>query len=77
MTDSSPSVREGALQCIEDIPDKGAVDILVYDGLLSDYEDVREASKEALEFITDEEFETYDEAKAWWTKNRASFDFDF
>ncbi len=77
MSDTSESVREGALQCIEDIPDKGAVDILVYDGLLSDYEDVREASKEALEFLTDEEFETYDEAKAWWNKNRDSFEFDF
>lgn len=77
MGDDSPSVREGALQCIEDIPDKGAVDILVYDGLLSNYEDVREASKEALEFITDEEFENYDEAKAWWLKHRDSFEFDF
>ena len=77
MSDSSESVREGALQCIEDIPDKGAVDILVYDGLLSNYEDVREASKDALEFITDEEFENYDEAKAWWIKHRDSFEFDF
>ncbi|MBO7448100.1 HEAT repeat domain-containing protein [bacterium] len=76
-TDSSPAIREGALMCIEDIRDKGAVDILIYDGMLSDYEDVREASKEALEFITDEEFETYDEAKAWWNKNRDSFEFDF
>ena len=76
-TDSSPAIREGALMCIEDIRDKGAVDILIYDGMLSDYEDVREASKEALEFITDEEFETYDEAKAWWSKNRDSFEFDF
>ena len=76
-SDSSPAIREGALMCIEDIRDKGAVDILVYDGLLSNYEDVREASKEALEFITDEEFENYDEAKAWWNKNRDSFEFDF
>ena len=77
MSDSSPAVREGALQCIEDIQDKGAIDMLVYDGMLSDYEDVREASKEALEFMTDEEFENYDEAKAWWTKHRDSFEFDF
>ncbi|MBO7543176.1 HEAT repeat domain-containing protein [bacterium] len=77
ISDSSPTIREGALMCIEDIRDKGAVDILIYDGLLSNYEDVREASKEALEFITDEEFETYDDAKAWWTKNRSSFEFDF
>lgn len=76
-SDSSPAIREGALMCIEDIRDKGAVDILIYDGMLSNYEDVREASKEALEFITDEEFETYDEAKAWWNKNRDSFEFDF
>lgn len=76
-SDPSPEIREGALTCIEDIRDKGAVDILIYDGMLSDYEDVREASKEALEFITDEEFETYDEAKAWWNKNRNSFEFDF
>ena len=77
MSDSSPEIREGAMMCMEDFHSKEAVDTLIYDGLLSDYEDVRDASKDALEFLTDQEFETYEQAKDWWQKNRTTFEFDF
>ena len=31
---------------------------------------------DSLQFITDQEFENYEQARAWWARNRGTFSFD-
>ena len=37
---------------------------------------IREDALDSLEFITDQEFKGYEDARAWWDKNRTTFKFD-
>ena len=76
MSDPDPDIREKAIITIEDIPDPRAVDILIDKGLLNENEEIREDALDSIEFITDQEFKDYQEARDWWDKNRDTFEFD-
>lgn len=76
ITDSDPDIREKAIITIEDIPDPRTIDILIEKGLLHDDDSIRQDALDSLNFITDQEFQSYEEARAWWDRNRATFKFD-
>jgi len=76
ITDRDADIREKAIIAIEDIQDPRVIDVLIDKGLLSDDDTVREDAMDSLQFITDQEFENYVEAQAWWQRNRATFSFD-
>lgn len=70
-------IWETALLTIEDIPDKRTVDVIIEKGLLSENETLREDAMDSLMFLTDEEFETYQEWRQWWDRNRDTYEFDW
>jgi hypothetical protein len=76
MLDPNEDIRDMALMTIEDIPDKRSVDILIQHGLLNDNETIREDALDSIEWITDMEFNNYEDARAWWDVNRSDFTFD-
>ncbi|MCX7848187.1 MAG: HEAT repeat domain-containing protein [bacterium] len=76
ITDPDPDIREKAIIIIEDIEDPRVIDILIEKGLLHDDDNIRQDALDSLNFITDQEFQSYEEARAWWDRNRASFSFD-
>jgi len=76
ITDPDPDIREKAILTIEDISDPRTIDILIEKGLLHDDDSIRQDALDSLNFITDQEFQTYEEAREWWERNRASFTFD-
>jgi hypothetical protein len=75
LNDKDEDIREQALSILEDLTDHGAIDILINKGLYNDYPSTREDVLDSLNFITDQEFETGEEARQWWEKNRGSFIF--
>jgi len=76
LTDSDADIREQALSILEDVPDHRAVDILIEKGLQNDDESIREDTLDSLEFITDQDFDRWEEAIEWWDLNRNIFVFD-
>ena len=76
VNDSDEQVQKTAISTLEDIYDAGAVDILIETGLHSDNEAIRNEIFDSLEFITDQRFESYQDAKIWWELNRDTFEFD-
>jgi|GEM_PF-6602029 hypothetical protein len=75
LNDKDEDIREQALSILEDLTDHGALDILINKGLYNDYPGTREDVLDSLNFITDQEFETGEEARQWWEQNRDSFIF--
>jgi len=69
-------MREAALSTLEDIPDPRAVDLIIEKGLLNYNNKISQEALDSLEFITDQEFNSYDEARKWWDANRETFNFD-
>jgi HEAT repeat protein len=69
-------MMESALSVLEEIPDPEAVDLIVAYGLSSEDERIREDAFDALEYITDQEFEDVLDARDWWDRNRDRFPFD-
>jgi hypothetical protein len=69
-------MRESALEILEEIPDPKAIDIIIETGLLNDNIDVQEDALDILEFITDQEFESSQDARDWWNQNWNTFQFD-
>jgi hypothetical protein len=69
-------MREEALSILEDIPDPRAVDLIIEKGLLNYDHSISQAALDSLEFITDQEFDSYEQARAWWDANRDTFNFD-
>lgn len=76
ITDPDPDIREKAIIVLEDIQDPRTIDILIEKGLLHDDDEIRQDALDSLNFITDQEFQSYEEARAWWDRNRATFSFD-
>jgi hypothetical protein len=70
------SMGEEALSILEDIPDPRAVDLIIEKGLLNYDSSISQAAFDSLEFITDQEFDSYEQARAWWDANRDTFEFD-
>ena len=76
LDDPDPEVREEALSILEDIPDPGAVELIIEKGLLNYNSSVSQKAFDSLEFITDQELDSYEEARKWWEANRDIFKFD-
>ena len=76
LMDSDDKVQKISMLTLEDISDPGAVDILIETGLLNHNEAIRNEVLDSLEFITDQRFESYQEARIWWELNRDTFEFD-
>jgi HEAT repeat protein len=70
------NMMESALSVLEEIPDPEAVDLIVAYGLSSEDERIREDAFDALEYITDQEFDDVLDARDWWDRNRDRFPFD-
>ncbi|SPD73614.1 hypothetical protein PITCH_A1910020 [uncultured Desulfobacterium sp.] len=73
--DRDEDIRGQALSILEDIPDARSIDILIEKGLHNDYPSTREDVLDSLNFITDQDFETSEEAVRWWQTNRDIFVF--
>jgi hypothetical protein len=69
-------MRAVALSILEDIPDPRAVDLIIEKGLLNYNNKISQEAYDSLEWITDQEFKSYDEARKWWDANRDTFNFD-
>ena len=69
-------MQEEALSILEDIPDPRAVDLIIEQGLLHYNHSISEEAFHSLEFITGQEFDSYEQARAWWDANRDTFNFD-
>jgi HEAT repeat protein len=74
--DSDEDIREEALSILEDIPNHGAVDILIEKGLQHEDESIREDTLDSLDYLTDQRFASYEEAHEWWEANRDEFVFE-
>ena len=66
-------VKYEVASMLEDKGDHRAVEILI-EGLKDNNSDFRDEINEALYFLIDEEFETYEEAQAWWVENKDNYD---
>jgi hypothetical protein len=75
VTSSYEDVKTGAVSSLIDMSSPEAVDALI-PGLKDSNPDFREEVSSALNFLVSQEFETYDQAKSWWDKNRNKFDSD-
>lgn len=69
-------MREAALSILEDIPDPGAVDLIIEKGLLNYNNSISQEAFDSLEFITEQEFKSYEEARNWWDANKDTFEFN-
>jgi predicted RNase H-like nuclease (RuvC/YqgF family) len=66
-------VKYEAVSMLEDRSDHTAVELLI-EGLKDRDPKFREEINETLSFLIDQEFETYEEALTWWTKNKDKYD---
>jgi hypothetical protein len=69
-------MRESALEILEEMSDPKAIDIIIETGLLNDNIDIQEDALDTLESITDQEFESSQQARDWWNQNWNTFQFD-
>jgi len=76
LVDPSPDIREDAIIILEGIADRKVVDVLIDKGMLNDNDTIRENALESLNFLTDQDFENYEQARSWWDKNREAYNFD-
>ena len=76
LLDDDERVQSMAVSTLEDIPDPGAIDILIESGLRSSDVVVHKEIFDTLEFLTSQRFTNYEEASAWWNQNRETFTFD-
>jgi hypothetical protein len=68
-------MRESALDILEDIEDPRSIDAIIESGFKDTSASIREAAFNSLEWLTEMEFRSYEEAKSWWSANRDSFKF--
>jgi HEAT repeat protein len=71
-----PEVKEEVLSNLALNPSMNGVEIMMK-GLLDKNQDFKEDVQFELEVITDQEFDSYEEAKEWWDKNKSNFEDEF
>ncbi len=76
LEDDNEDIRDLALITLEDIEDTRTLSILIEKGLLHENEAIREDVLDSIEFITDQEFENYEEAQKWYDVHGNSFEFE-
>ena len=70
-----PEVKEEILSYLTQDPSMNGVEIIMK-GLLDKNQEFKENVQFELEVITDQEFDSYEEAKEWWNKNKALLEDD-
>lgn len=55
---------------LEDIEDPRSIDVIIESGLKDKSENIREAALKSLEWMTEMEFKSYEDATLWWSANR-------
>ncbi len=75
MRSSFEDVRYEALSLLEFRGDHASVPVII-EGLRSQDTEFREAVHAALNFLFDQEFDSYDQAAAWWRQNSSRYDED-
>lgn len=73
ITSKYEDVKEEAVSVLFDMSSPLAVDILL-EGLKDPDPDFRQDVIDSLDFLIDQEFASYQEAKKWWDANRKRFD---
>ena len=76
LMDSDEKIQKTAIVTLEDIDDIRAVDMLIDIGLVNGDEAIRKVIFDSIEFITEQRFGSYEDAKMWWELNREIFEFD-
>jgi HEAT repeat protein len=66
-------VKQAAVPAIVEMFNPQAVDILI-EGLKDSDPDFRQVVTQTLDLLIGQEFETYNQAKEWWSANRGRFD---
>ncbi|MEI6424347.1 MAG: hypothetical protein WCP55_19175, partial [Lentisphaerota bacterium] len=66
-------VKSKIADMLIEIPSHNVMNILI-DGLKDKDPEFREEVKSTISFFLNEEFEDYNDAKRWWTKNKNRFD---
>jgi len=75
MRSSFEDVRYEALSLLEFRGDHASVPVII-EGLRSQDVEFREAVHATLSFLFDQEFDSYDQAAAWWRQNSSRYDED-
>ena len=75
LNQADEDVRNAAMNVVADTESKVAIDLLVAQ-LGSTFADVRECAQDNLEIITEKEFTSQAQWRAWWTTARATYTFD-
>ena len=76
LEDDNEDIRDLALITLEDIEDTRTLSILIEKGLLHKNKAIREDVLDSIEFITDQEFGSYEEAQKWFDQYGDSFEFE-
>lgn len=66
-------VALAALEQLTEDPRKADL-VILFDGLSHPDEEVSSSARGTIDFLIDHEFQTADEARAWWKENEKSFD---
>jgi len=75
ITSPHEDVKYAAVSILGGTGDPAVVDVLL-EGLNDSNPDFRNAVNAILRLLINQDFDTYDEAQAWWAKNRNSYDND-
>lgn len=73
VTSGYKDVRLGVLSLLQMRGDRPVIDIAI-EGLRDKDSGVREEARSVLDFLLDREFRTRDDAKAWWDRNKDTYD---
>lgn len=66
ITYDDKEVQAEVVSILEEVPDPGAIELLIGEGLLSDYDEVRSATIDVLRDMSGKEHTTHEEWIAWW-----------
>jgi HEAT repeat protein len=70
---TNEDVIMGLVSQLEDQSDHKALELLI-EGLRHPNEELRQNYTDAIDFLVSQNFTSYEEAKAWWAKNKQNYD---
>jgi flagellar basal body-associated protein FliL len=71
-----PGIAEEALDIISEVQTHQAIDLVIEKGLNNDNSEIREEALSKLGDMTDQDFESAEEAQQWWLENKDTFVFE-
>jgi len=72
VTHDSEGLQQNAVMVLEEVPDPHAIDLLINEALLSDFDSVRADATEALKRVTGQSRGSFTEWAQWWDAQRGS-----